>query len=251
MSQHPPHRPRRSARVIAAMVAVTMIVAPGGAAAVSSTPSSATPSASLGDIDATPGMGDDPVPVAAEPAASTAPDATAPVATEPLDCRRITDFEADDTGQWFIVNDGVMGGRSEGGGFIADSLLRFEGTVVTAGGGFTSARLDLEGDELVGTGRIAMRVRPDGRTFGVTLTDAAQVSGRWVSHRADLTIGPVDSDGWAMATVDYDQLVPSVFGILVDAPPFDPGAARELGIIIADGLDGDFVLDVDWIDACP
>ena len=32
--------------------------------------------------------------------------------------------------------------------------------------------------------------------------------------------------------------------------PFDPDLAREIGIIIADGRDGEFALTVDWIDAC-
>ena len=187
----------------------------------------------------------------AEPSGAPAAEPSSPPAPDPQACRRLTDFEADDTGQWFVVNDGVMGGRSDGGGFIADSLLRFEGSVVTDGGGFTSARLGLDGDELFDTARLEMRVRPDGRTYGITLDDAAEFRGFFVSHRADLDIGPVDSDGWAIATVEYDRTVPSVFGQLVDAPPFDPAAARELGIIIADGIDGDFALDIDWIDACP
>ena len=188
---------------------------------------------------------------ASEAAETPSPEATQPASTEVPACRRLTDFTAEDTGTWFVVNDGVMGGRSEGGGFIDDSVLRFEGSVVTAGGGFTSARLRLEGDELVDTTRIEMRVRPDGRTYGLTLEDAAEFRGRLLAHRADLDIGPVDSEGWAVAVVSYDQLVPSLFGVLVDAPPFDPATAREFGIIIADGIDGDFVLDIDWIDACP
>jgi len=217
----------RSANVMVMLVALTSIAASGGVSAQSPAPATA-PDAETSDQPATP----------------------SPVA-EPRECHRLTDFTAEDTGQWFVVNDGVMGGRSDGGGFIDESVLRFEGSVVTAGGGFTSARLRLEGDELVDSTRIEMRVRPDDRRYGVTLEDAAEYRGRLVSHRADFDIGPVDSDGWAIAAVDYDQLVPSVFGILVDAPPFDPATAREFGIIIADGIDGDFVLDIDWIDACP
>lgn len=169
--------------------------------------------------------------------------------TEPANCRRMTDFD-DDNEAWFIVNDGVMGGRSNGTATVSDSMLRFTGSVVTAGGGFTSVRLRLAGDELAGSTRIEMRVRPDGRTYGLTMEDAAEVRERSVSHRADIVMGQVDADGWTVATVDHDALVPSLFGQPVDAPPFDPGAAREFGIIIADGTDGDFALDVDWIDAC-
>ncbi len=237
----------RRATVMVALVAITLTAASGSAIADPPTAPSSPTSDDMNDAAPMPTSMATPT---SEPAETPGQESTQPVATEPRDCRRLTDFTADDTGTWFIVNDGVMGGRSDGGGLIAESLLQFEGSVVTAGGGFTSARLRLEGDELVDTSRIEMRVRPDVRTYGLTLEDAAEFRGRLVSHRADLDIGPVDSDGWAIATVEYDQLVPSVFGLLVDAPPFDPAAARELGIIIADGIDGDFALDIDWIDAC-
>ena len=197
-----------------------------------------------------PALAQSPTATSEAPADTVEPQATSPYVAEPRACRRLTDFTTDDTGQWFVVNDGVMGGRSIGGGFIAESVLRFEGDVVTAGGGFTSARLQLEGDELVDSTRIEMRGRPDGRTYGLTLEDAAQFRGRLVAHRADLDIGPIDAEGWATAVVEYDELVPSVFGVLVDAPAFEPATARELGIIIADGIDGEFVIDIDWNDAC-
>lgn len=180
------------------------------------------------------------------------PDGMAEAAAQPdrPECRRITDFEADDRGRWFVVNDGVMGGRSSGGGSIGDSVLRFVGGVVTEGGGFTSVRLRLDGGELDGSTRIEMRVRTDGRTYGLTMEDATLYRGIAVSHRADLATGADDGEGWAIATVDYDRLEPSVFGFPLEAPPFDPASAREIGIIIADGIDGAFALEVDWIDAC-
>ena len=181
--------------------------------------------------------------------ATDAPTTDGPV-VEQSTCLRLTDF-ADDDGAWVIVNDGVMGGRSNGMVEIADSTMRFTGTVVTQGGGFTSVRYQLGGTDLAGTQRAEMRVRSDQRTYGLTFEDASQLGGRSVSHRADLaTDGPVDADGWQIVTVAYDELRPSVFGEPVEAAPFDPDQASEIGIIIDDGVDGDFTLDVDWIDAC-
>ena len=165
-------------------------------------------------------------------------------------CRRLSDFAGDD-GDWVIVNDGVMGGRSNGVVEFADSTMRFTGTVVTQGGGFTSVRYQLNGTELAGTRRIEMQVRSDRRTYGLTLEDASRLGGRSVSHRADLATGsPTDADSWQIVTMAYDELRPSIFGQPVDAAPFDPDQALEIGIIIADGNDGEFALDVDWIDAC-
>jgi len=37
----------------------------------------------------------------------------------------------------------------------------------------------------------------------------------------------------------------------VTAEPFAPDAATQIGIILADGLDGPFAFEIDWIDACP
>lgn len=189
------------------------------------------------------------------PTADTLPAGTAPnsddVTMPGVGCRRLTDFDDADSGEWTVVNDGVMGGRSNGTLEIADSVLRFTGRVVTAGGGFTSIRLPLDGTELAATSRLELRIRADQRTYGLTMEDDAQVGRRSVSHRADFpSAPPADDDGWSTISIPYADLRPSVFGQPVDAPPFDPDRAREFGIIIADGVDGDFTLDVDWIDAC-
>ncbi len=192
--------------------------------------------------------------VATVPTTDAVPATDAPTTDVPAadrsTCQRLTDF-AEVDGDWVVVNDGVMGGRSNGVVEIADSTMRFTGTVVTQGGGFTSVRYQLGGTELAGTQRVEMRVRGDQRTYGLTFEDASQLGGRPVSHRADLaTDRPADADGWQIVTVAYDELRPSVFGEPVEAAPFDPAQASEIGIIIDDGIDGDFALDVDWIDAC-
>lgn len=177
------------------------------------------------------------------------PASTSAATTSSSACERVTNFDNGDG--WVVVNDGVMGGGSVGMTEFTDSTLQFTGEVVTAGGGFTSVRLQLFDAELADSDSIALRVRADERTYGLTLEDAAQTGRRAVSHRADLTIdGPADGDGWQIVDVSYDDLRPSIFGQPLDAPPFDPDQATEIGIIISDGIDGDFALEVDWIDSC-
>jgi NADH dehydrogenase [ubiquinone] 1 alpha subcomplex assembly factor 1 len=175
-----------------------------------------------------------------------------PPATTSATCRRLTDFDDSDlNGGWAVVNDGVMGGRSRGAIEFTDSAMRFRGDVVTAGGGFTSVRLQLTGDELTGSDSLVLRVRSDERTYGLTLQDTAQTGRRSISHGADLTInGPADADRWQTAITSHNELLPSVFGQPLDAPGFDPDQAVEIGIIISDGIDGPFNLEIDWIDAC-
>jgi NADH dehydrogenase [ubiquinone] 1 alpha subcomplex assembly factor 1 len=174
---------------------------------------------------------------------------TAPPEQPSTTCRRLTDF--DDGQGWVVVNDGVMGGRSDGVIGFTGSALQFTGDVVTAGGGFTSVRLQLADDELTDSDSLVLRLRADERSYGLTLEDAAQTGRRSISHGADLIVdGPTDADGWQTVAVSFDELRPSVFGQPLDAPAFDPDQAREVGIIISDGVDGPFALEVDWIDTC-
>ena len=42
-----------------------------------------------------------------------------------------------------------------------------------------------------------------------------------------------------------------VFGNPVMADPFAPELATQVGVILADGMDGEFQFEIDWIDACP
>jgi NADH dehydrogenase [ubiquinone] 1 alpha subcomplex assembly factor 1 len=172
-----------------------------------------------------------------------------PPAAATATCQRLTDF--DDGDGWVVVNDGVMGGRSNGSIEFIDSTMQFTGDVVTAGGGFTSVRLQLAGNELTGSGSLVLRVRSDERAYGLALQDTAQTGRRSISHGANLIVdGPADGAGWQTVTLSYSELRPSVFGQPLDAPAFDPDQAVEIGIIISDGIDGLFKLEVDWIDAC-
>ena len=166
-----------------------------------------------------------------------------------IECERLEDF--DNPRNWFIVNDGVMGGLSAGQVAIEDSILRFTGTVTTVGGGFTSVRLALDDAELAGTDRIRVRLRSDARTYGLTLEDDLAINGRRISHGADLpAAGELDGEGFAVVELTHSVLEPTIFGQDVAAEPFRPDTAAEIGIIIADGVDGDFAVEIDWIDGC-
>jgi hypothetical protein len=165
-------------------------------------------------------------------------------------CLRLTDFstEAERTA-WQTVNDNVMGGRSLGGPEFGEGLMVFAGQTNTDGGGFSSLRLPLEPGVLSSFERVSLRVRPDNRTYMITFDDNVSSRDRRVSHRA-----PIDFDGsfqWQTASVKFADLFPAIFGRPVDDLPFDKNLATRMGIMISDGLDGPFRLEIDWIDACP
>jgi len=154
------------------------------------------------------------------------------------------EFDRDIDMDWSVVNDGVMGGRSAGFVAIEEGTLRFTGTLVTQGGGFTSVRAQRAID-LSGMAGLEMRVRGSGRQFEVEVDDGVRAYGRSVSRRA-----PFASTGeWAVIRVPFAALRSSIFGRSVDAPSIDPARIRGVGIYMADGKDGAFRLEVDYIRA--
>lgn len=153
------------------------------------------------------------------------------------------DFETSEA-PWRIVNDGVMGGRSQGFAEISDGTLTFTGTLVTQGGGFTSVRAPLRVD-LAGYDGIELRVRGGGRTFELDVNDGTRYRLREVSRRA-----PFPTSGeWQTVRVPFDALRTSVWGQPIRARPINPATVRSLSLFILDGQDGPFRLEIDWIRA--
>jgi hypothetical protein len=151
-------------------------------------------------------------------------------------------FDSADEAKWDVVNDGVMGGRSQGFVTVEDGALRFTGTLVTQGGGFTSVRapraIDLSGQ----TG-LELRVRGSGRQFEVELSDGLRTYGRNISRRAPF---PTSAE-WTVVRIPFTTLRSTVFGQAVNAPPIDLARIQGVGLYMVDGQDGPFRLDVDYI----
>lgn len=153
------------------------------------------------------------------------------------------DFEGE-AEPWQVVNDGVMGGRSKGRVTVEAGVLRFSGTLVTRGGGFTSVRIDRRVD-LGGYAGLELRVRGGGRTFEVEVDDGTRRWRRSVSRRASFETGP----DWSLVRVPFEALEASIFGEPVAADPLDSSAIASFGFYILDGIDGPFELEVDEISA--
>lgn len=163
------------------------------------------------------------------------------VQTEPL---MLFDFE-DASDGWRVVNDGVMGGLSRGAFEISGGVLSFTGTLVTRGGGFTSIRVPKRVDLSAFEG-IELRVRGGGRPFELDVDDGTRFRGfRSVSRRRAFPT----REAWQTVRVPFSSLASSVFGQPVRAPAIDPSRVQSLSLFIADGVDGPFRLEVDWIRA--
>ena len=182
-------------------------------------------------------------------------DVESSVAPENLECQRIEDFGDDAFDRWVVVNDGVMGGRSigqlaEAGG----GVVRFDGTINTNGGGFSLIRTSsLRGgqslaESLTDAEYLRLRVRSaNGRGYELIAEDTNSPS--QIMHFAPIPID--DSGAWAEVVVPLTGLEARAFGnVGIDVAPFDLSAVSSIGVILADGIDGPFSLEVDRIDAC-
>ncbi len=153
-------------------------------------------------------------------------------------------FDGSDAADWFVVNDGVMGGNSQGNLEVEDGTLLFTGELVTQGGGFTSARVEHDADLEAYEG-VEIRVRGGGRTFEVEVNDATRNRRREVSRRAAF---PTTED-WQTIRVPFSDLESTAFGEPVEVGPLNQSDVGSFGFFIADGQDGLFRLEVDWMRA--
>ena len=175
----------------------------------------------------------------------------APTTTQ-ANCRVIDDF-ADNSAQWQVVLDGVMGGLSSGQATISDGLLTLTGTINTNGGGFVQVRRAIDPADLAGATSVRFVAITDGRNYEAFTTDALAGRARSVSHFATIDFSSpegVDADALVVGTIALADLQARSFGTPIVTEAFRPDLAFSIGVILADGVDGDFVLTLDRIEAC-
>jgi len=148
----------------------------------------------------------------------------------------------DEAARWGAVNDGVMGGRSAGRlrGFT-DSTAAFEGDLsLENNGGFASVRRSLPPDALAGSAGVVLAVRGDGRPYQFRARMSDGLDG--VAYRA--RFDTVDG-AWQEVVIRFADCRPTFRGRSVrGAPPLDPARIAQIGLLIADGLEGAFRLEV-------
>jgi len=146
---------------------------------------------------------------------------------------------------WRAVNDGVMGGLSSGGPTFENGNLIFSGVINTNGGGFSSIRRAVKGGEIKSARRVTMRVRSDGRAYRLRFRTDVTWRGRRIAFQKPI---PVSQAGeWVIVTVTLDNMRASLFGRTVRGAEFVPENVIETGVILADGQDGPFKLEIDWM----
>lgn len=147
---------------------------------------------------------------------------------------------------WGVVDDGVMGGLSQGKREISkDGILRFFGTLsLENNGGFSSLRTGDVKLDLSGAEGVILRVKGDGRTYQLRFSTEAEYRGREMSFQAGF---PTIKGEWTEVKVPFARFVGSWRGTELPDKAFDPSNIRRLGLQLADKEAGPFELQVDWI----
>ena len=158
------------------------------------------------------------------------------------------DFQKpDETGDWVIINDGVMGGLSRSSFTVRDDgTALFTGTVSLRNyGGFASTRTRPRNLGLDGYSGISVRVRGDGRTYQFRIRTGGRFDG--IAYRYEFDTVPGE---WLTVRVPFADCVPTFRGrVLSGVDPVQPQLIQQIGFMIADKKEGAFQLQVDWIKA--
>ena len=155
---------------------------------------------------------------------------------------RFKDAEA--ARQWQTVNDGVMGGRSEGRFQITDDqTLKFFGNLsLENNGGFASVRTRPASLKLKTGDTLVLRVRGDGREYSFNLYVPRPLIA--FSYRAKFK---TRKNEWVEVELPLEKFVATSFGRVVPNETLKPAEVNSLGILLSDKQAGPFRMDIGWI----
>jgi monofunctional biosynthetic peptidoglycan transglycosylase len=90
-----------------------------------------------------------------------------------------------------------------------------------------------------------MRVRGDGNVY--RLRTRTEKTGTEVAYTA---LFETEVDTWQDIYIPFAEMIPTYRGFVVNvAGPLDPASVRSFGLMVADKQQGQFFLEVDWINA--
>ncbi len=156
------------------------------------------------------------------------------------------DFGSEADGiDWQIVNDGVMGGLSEGEGLLSETTLRFKGLVsLENNGGFSSLRSPERAMDLSGFKIVEIRYKSTDYTIGFRLAQHR----RYYLPNYTANLKPTNGE-WAVATIVLESIDECILGRPTGNTMTSEQLANtiRLGFITREKRAGAFDFEVDYI----
>ncbi|MEM9023348.1 MAG: CIA30 family protein [Bacteroidota bacterium] len=157
------------------------------------------------------------------------------------------DFGTDKTDRgWTVVNDGVMGGRSNGTIAYTSESMVFQGTLsLENNGGFSRIKHRTQQPDMSGFSEVVLRVKGDGRQYALMLQSTEAFFRPY--HRAYFQ---TKKGKWTTITLPLDQFKHTVMGRDTGNPTDLAYLKRvtSLGVILSDKQAGPFRLEIDHIE---
>ena len=160
--------------------------------------------------------------------------------TEPV---QLFDFNKNaDVNQWRIVDDVVMGGRSDGSFYINDEGQGvFEGEIsLENNGGFSSVRYSMEQLSVVSQTAFEIRLRGDGKRYQFRVQPEASVRHSYIHYFQT-------SGEWQIIEIPFKEMYPSFRGRRLEMDNFPGKTMSEIAFLIGNKEAEKFQLEIDWI----
>ena len=149
---------------------------------------------------------------------------------------------ADSSPKWYVVNDGVMGGLSEGSIKLNnEGNLEFKGYVTTDNnGGFSSIRSAFDKKDVSQYSYIVLKVKGDGKAYQFRIKkDYYQ---RYTYINSFKTSGE-----WQLIKLRLADFYPGFRGYQLDRPNYAGDTMAEIGILIGNKRKESFQLQIEKI----
>jgi hypothetical protein len=155
----------------------------------------------------------------------------------------LTDFTNDSNlSDWYIVNDVVMGGRSDSGIFLnGENCAVFKGNVsLENNGGFAMVKHIFEPIDIENRTKIVMKIKGDGKRYQFRIKSKTS---QYHSH-----INYFSTNGeWQIIEMPFSNFYASFRGRKLNYPNFNADQLSEVAFLIGNKKAEDFQLKIKWI----
>ena len=143
---------------------------------------------------------------------------------------------------WRVVDDRVMGGRSEGNFEVnPEGLGVFEGYVTTENnGGFSSLRYNFEGLKTAGFTSVILKLKGDGKSYQFRLKGSD-------NQRHSYIYSFKTSGESQEISIPLKDFAPSFRGYTLDIPNFDAEQIEQIAFLIGNKVKENFRLEIERI----
>lgn len=144
--------------------------------------------------------------------------------------------------QWLVVNDGVMGGKSQATfGLTSEGTALFKGQIsLENNGGFSSVRYNVGETSVKDFSTIAIRLKGDGKRYQLRIRENSRDYFSYIAYFET-------SGDWETVEVPLKSMYPSFRGRKLNQPDFNGNKIVELTFLIGNKKAESFALELDKI----